>query len=235
MEELPKLIEAAQPYIDADQLQFVLVMGDDKATTPQMVATLQKLHANFTVLNEPIGPDMEAFQEWKIWEQGIPRSYLIDPQGVIVAKDVRSDVVPMVFNYFLGTQRPVVALTGSAIQQEDGSYSVFALLTNPRHTKVPVKLSLIWTAYKLDEQNVILDSSQDYLEVGSQTSLTDELGESVIEFPLSIDPSWGSFTYTLSLPYPDDELGSTYKLQYHSPEIELKKVEYVDGKNRVVE
>jgi hypothetical protein len=97
-------------------------------------------------------PDYVAPQarEWNI--RGVPATFLVDPQGVVVAKHLRRELAPAALDYFLNldTPYPPVGLRTSFTVQ-DGEQVVLRLeVSNPRRTPLQLEVN-----YALVEADII--------------------------------------------------------------------------------
>jgi hypothetical protein len=149
--------------------------------------------------------DSITAMEWGV--SGVPSSFLINPQGVIVANQVRGSRLEEMLNHFLREQHPLVSLRASHKLNPDGSVTVIADVLNPGREPVLVELYLYQVVRELDPAT----NKASYKAVNAykpETSMVIPIGEfnqGRHEFNIPFNENWNAMLYCLSAVIPGTE------------------------------
>ena len=219
MRQLPDLLAAVQPYRASGKLAVIMVSGDTPETLPKMKQVIKDHGIDFPVLYDGGGDSKTVpYLEWSVY--GWPSTYLVDPQGVIVAAGLRGQPLDKLLTYFLdGPPRPVIGLRARSTLNSDGTISVFAELTNPAHAPLELALTRYWEHWFTpadDPTGTSVDFKQHYDKGFAKASAQcDTFGEAVYEFRLTPTAEMNTLGYNvhLLLPGTADAAGKSCDMQ----------------------
>lgn len=212
IDELPGMLQATAPYVATGELAVVTVTVDEPETINDMKQLIRKFDLACPVVYAPgFGPDPEAgfrsipAQEWGI--TGVPDSFLIDPQGVIVAAELRGATLAGALEFYLRHQQPMYGLRGFSNVRPDGSVSIMAEVLSPEMKDLELELylykaRLVWDAQKNENVWDIV-----YANDLDQTARIKFTGarEAVHEFIIPPDEALYQMTYFLKVRVPGGE------------------------------
>jgi thiol-disulfide isomerase/thioredoxin len=212
MGELPNMLAATNPLRKAGKLNVFSVSLDAKADTEDdMNKVIRDYGITYPVVYD--GQDWSTVQakEWGI--NSIPATFLIDPQGNIVARGLRGENLAPALDFFLshpGGYTPI-GVRSSATRNADNGARVLLELSNPRMT--PLKVKIEWYYMKLwwaedDPEHKNRPTNREYVEplAGSpiETEVRFEGGfcdaTKVVEIPGLADTQRLSYSVSVMLP-----------------------------------
>jgi hypothetical protein len=173
--------------------------------------------------------------EWDVHQ--FPSTFLIDPQGVIVANNARGDNLGPILDFYLNQHRPAIGIEGFARVHDDGqTFSIFANVMNQGHEPVDLRLSAsVWEQF-FDAEGFLTGSEQ----VGESVAMTarvsfNEFGDAIHEFVIRPPGPWHTFSYALFVTVPGaghilDHRGRAYALSYPGDEYRRIPLERIDGR-----
>jgi peroxiredoxin len=170
MGELPNLLEQTKDLRKRDDFAVFSISLDAWETVDAFHKVLREHRIKYPVLFDGGGWQTVMAQEWGI--NSIPATFLINPQGVIVAKDLRGESLRPGLDFFMnypGTYAPIGLRTYDE-KQDDGSVVVKVELSSPAHLPLKVDLDYYhiryqWAEDDPDHQNRPVDA--DYIEPDS--------------------------------------------------------------------
>lgn len=239
--ELPNMLKQTAPYVRSGKLAVVMVSVDDPETLPDMKQVIRKHHIRYPVLfdAEKHGEVEAGFnsipsREWGV--TGVPDSFLISPQGVIVATELRGAKLVGTLDFYINAPRPIYGLRGSSTVHADGSISILAEALSPEMKDLELELylykcRLVWDESK--QQNVWeITYANDLNQV--QCLKFDGAREATHEFLLPPDENLYQMTYYLKAKVPGGEnIGDAeyrgLELQFHGQWHTLLDIEEADG------
>ncbi len=189
--EAPNMVAVTKPLVDAGKLKVITVTKDGPETINDMKAFIRQMRFPYPVIydfdptaNETIYPDSITAREWGV--SAVPSPYLINPQGVIVANDLRGDKLQAALEYYLNGHYETIGLRGYHVLHDDQSMSIVADVMSPNKQDVLVELytyqiCFIWNDEKqeYEERDIYADQLID-----SATLHFDEFCEASHEFNL---------------------------------------------------
>lgn len=139
MHELPNLLESTADLRESGKLVLYTVTLDDARSTPALRKVLKDYKIDYPVIYDGLGWSAVAAKDWGV--NSIPATYLIDPQGNVVATNLRGDRLRPALDFFLNYpgQYVPVGLRASAIPLEDGSVRLLLDLASPDRSPLKVK------------------------------------------------------------------------------------------------
>jgi len=147
MGELPNLIEQTEDLRHGDNFKVFSVSLDMPQTADKIEEVVEQQGIDYPVIYDGGGWQTVQSVEWGI--HSIPATFLIDPQGNIVATNLRGETLRPALDFFLsypGVYAPIGVRT-SAKKNDDGSVAVKLELSNPRHTPLDVELDYYHVRY----------------------------------------------------------------------------------------
>jgi thiol-disulfide isomerase/thioredoxin len=182
MRELQGLLEACAPYRRSGELTLLSVSCDEPGTLADLHKLLREQRPDYPVLYDGGGFATIPAKEWGI--NSIPNAILINPQGVIVARDVGGERLAAVLESYLHHPRPPVGLRGRHRANPDGTITICAEVLNPARTPVSLKLHFCWECWTPDTNgDGHLDIKRDVEPNYAQGTVTfDTFGETTREF-----------------------------------------------------
>jgi peroxiredoxin len=147
MGELPNLLEQTKDLRKGNDFAIFSVSLDAWETVPDLHKVLREHHIKYPVLFDGNGWQTVMAQEWGV--NSIPATFLINPQGVIVAQGLRGESLRPGLDFFMnydGTYAPIGLRTSSELQ-DDGSVAVRVELSSPAHQPLKVDLDYYHTRY----------------------------------------------------------------------------------------
>jgi hypothetical protein len=246
MRDLPQMLEATRPYVDSGRLQVITINGNLPDGRPEMRRVLRRLNIKGPVIHDGGLYDPQGFHrpipavEWGV--HSWPSTFLINPQGVIVANHIWAEDLGRVLDFYLTNEPPVIGLDGWVELHGDGkSVSIFAQVTNQGHSDVNLRLSAHLTRLEWDENNVIC-GYEDLVAAPKEPTATvsfSEFCETTHEFVIETDEDWHTLGYALFVEVPggEDLLGREdrgYELMFNPMEFRLINLER-DGMEWVVQ
>ena len=240
--ELPNLLQQTAPYVKSGKLAMIMVSVDDPETIPDMKKIIRKHHISYPVLCDTehheaaeSGFDAIPAREWGI--TGVPASFLINPQGVIVATELRGTKLAGTLDFYLNSPRPIYGLRGASQVHPDGSISILAEVMSPEMQDLELglylyKSNLVWDEAK--QENIWKTVYANDLNQTAQLKF-DGAREATHEFVLPPDETLAYMTYFLKAKVPggedigsDDDKG--LELQFQGAWHTLLDIEKVDDK-----
>jgi peroxiredoxin len=242
MRELPNMLKQTAPYVKSGELAVVMVSVDEPDTLKDMKKLIRKHHITYPVIYDGgEGNDPEAgfsaipAMEWGI--TGVPATFLINPQGVIVATELRGAKLAGMLDFYLHNQRPIYGLRGESKVHEDGSISILAEVMSPEMKDLELELylykcRLVWDESKQENVWDITYANDLYQAVSLKF---DGARETTHEFIVPPDENLYQLTYYLKAKVPGGEnIGDAeyrgLELQFRGGWHTLLDLEKVDGK-----
>lgn len=199
VEELPNFVAATKPYRERGELALFSVAMEEADGWEGLKRAIRRYGIDFPVLCDGGGFRTIAAQEWGV--TGIPASFLINPQGVIVANELRGEKLAATLDYYLNTPRPVIAFDSSYHFNPDGTISILAEISNPG--REPLRLTLYSSVLEYLHEGddpaakIVSDRWLDTGEPLSAEAAIGELDEGQWEFILTPGADWDSLNYHL--------------------------------------
>jgi hypothetical protein len=188
MREFPNMLKRTKPYVDDGRLQVITVSADSAETLPDLRRTIHKYRLAYPVIydggiyDEEGGSPIPAV-EWNI--RGWPSSFLVNPQGVIVANDLRGDKLAPMLDRYLNGSLPIIGLRGYAVANDDRSVSVYAEVLSADHQPVEVTGDYYHADWIWDKDFVVIDEISGHDDFPEPAVLTfGDFGDAVYEFRL---------------------------------------------------
>jgi len=146
MGELPNLLEQTAKLRESGALDLFSVSLDAMETADAMNKVIRDYDIDYPVVFDGQGWKTVQAVEWGI--HSIPATYLVDPQGNIVAKGLRGETLAPGLEYFLGQPGPVppIGMRVSTVKNDDGSVDVLVDLSSPQ--RKPLQLTLDYSHYR---------------------------------------------------------------------------------------
>jgi len=238
MHELPSMIKQTASYVQSGKLAVVTVSLDDSFSLLDLKKAIKRYRMPYPVIfggpdDSEAGWDTIPAREWGV--KSVPASYLIDPQGVIVANEIRGDKLAETLDFYIHGGHPILGLRGSQVLHDDGSISIFAEVMNPGREDVKVELhtydiKMIW-----DDQAKTYKDVSTYDLIDSASLAFDDFCESTHEFVLAANDSRYVFVPYLEVTVPNSEhIGDAndpgIRMEWRGDEFMLLDVERVNDK-----
>lgn len=146
MGELPNLLEQTKDLRSSGRLDLFSVSLDAMETADDMNKVIREMGLDYPVLFDGNAWSSVQAVEWGI--HSIPATYLIDPQGNVVAKGLRGESLRPGLDYFLNQQGPTppIGMRAAAKKNDDGSVDVRVELDSPR--RQPLKVQVDYAFYR---------------------------------------------------------------------------------------
>jgi thiol-disulfide isomerase/thioredoxin len=140
MGELPNLIAETKDLRKRDDFEIFSVSLDFPTTCDEIRKVVREMGIDYPVIYDGGGWQAVQGVEWGI--QSIPATFLVSPTGVIVATGLRGEKLRPMLDFFMskGVDYAPVGVNASHVLNADGSATVTALLSSPRHE--PLRLDL---------------------------------------------------------------------------------------------
>lgn len=151
--ELPNMLAETQPWRDKDKLALFSVSLDSWGTVERMHDVIREHGIDYPVLFEGDGWSTFQAQEWDI--HSIPATFLVNPQGVIAATNLRGENLGEALEFFIAAdppRAPIGLRTGHTLN-DDGSVDVRIELHNPDHTPLALRIDYWHTRYAWPEDD----------------------------------------------------------------------------------
>ncbi|MBN2082846.1 TlpA family protein disulfide reductase [bacterium] len=210
MAELPNLITKTRPYVRDGRLSVITVSSDTAEDLPRLKQAIRQQRLPYPVIYDggiydpdEIGRALPAV-EWNV--RGWPATFLIDPQGVIVANEVRGEDLAEILDFYLSGNAPVVSLCGYARENADRSISIFAEVGNTSREPVRVTAWVYTADWTWDEDCIVINEESGMAE-NPETVLVsfDDFCESVAEIVLPADEAIDYYSCWLEATVPGTE------------------------------
>lgn len=185
MGELSNMLEQTGPYVERGELAVLTVSLDDSNTLDKLKHTIRKYGITYPVLYDGGGWESVPAVEWNVG--GIPASFLINPQGVIVMNELRGEDLGEVLDYYLHTPRPLLGLSVTRVYNDDNTLSLLASVRNTSREPVELTLELYVLNYVWDETDPpcrIIDYEDIYNDPVTAQVTFGEFNEAVHKFDL---------------------------------------------------
>jgi thiol-disulfide isomerase/thioredoxin len=131
MNELPNLLKSTADLRRDGRLEIFSVSLDDDETSPALGKVIRENKLSYPVVYDGGGWSAVSAKEWGI--NSIPATFLVDPQGNVVATNLRGEALRPALDFFLnypGQYVPVGVRT-SAAKNQDGSVALQLELSSP--------------------------------------------------------------------------------------------------------
>lgn len=212
--EMPNLLEQTKLLREQGELDLFSVSLDAWTTTDGLHEKIAEFGIDYPVLFDGGGWDTVMSDEWNI--HSIPAAFLINPQGVIVATNLRGENLGEELAFFMehGGNFAPVGLETSHTLNDDGSVVVDVLLTSPQHKPLLVDLDYhhmryIWAEDDPDHENrpvdrdVIIPDAEE-----PEESLTAEFGmfgDTAVQFTIPAVEDTHYLYYYITVQVPGSE------------------------------
>jgi peroxiredoxin len=153
MEELPNLLAQTTDLRANGSLAIVSVSLDDWETLPRLRKAIKWHGIKYPVLFDGGFWETVIAQEWDI--RAIPATFLIDPQGVVVATSLRGEFLRPALDFLMnypGGFTPIGARL-SGVVQDDGSVATFVELDSPKREVIWVELDYTYICFTYAEDD----------------------------------------------------------------------------------
>ncbi len=155
MGELPNLIAVTNP-LRGSSFEVLGVSLDYDKTMDKLRPVMREQGITYPVIYPGGGWSTPAAKEWAVG--GIPDTYLLSPQGVVVATGLRGEALQPALQKFLGlkeTYAPTCVRT--SYKKGDGKFTLSTSFNNPKAQESKIKLSLTFQAPKKNEAGEVVD------------------------------------------------------------------------------
>ena len=208
--ELPNIIEQTRPYVRDGRLKVITVSSDTAEDLPKLKRTIRKHRLPYPVIfdggvydPEERGRALPAV-EWNV--NGWPATFLINPQGVIVANNIRGEDLAEILDYYLNGQVPVISLRGCARENADRSISLLAEVGNTSREPVRITAYLYSADWTWDEDYIVINEESGFEEIPGEVLVSfDDFCESVAEIVLPADEAIDYYAFWLEATVPGTE------------------------------
>lgn len=197
MGELPNLVKTTKPLIG----QNFTVLGvslDTAQTMDKLRPVMKDKGISYPVVFPGFGWDTPPAKEWGV--TGIPDTYLISPQGVVVATDLRGEALGETLHKFmnLGVDNYAVQSVSASHKLEGSSFSVSANFNNPVSAQTKCKLELSFEIGKKDKDGQV--TSYETQEKTEEALVDTPSGwETTKDFNLELPADCEAVFYTFSV------------------------------------
>jgi peroxiredoxin len=153
MHELPNLV-AETADLRGAKFEVLGISLDATDTVDQLRPVLKKHHARYPMIFQGGDWKTPPATEWGV--HGIPATYLVNPQGVIVATNLRGEDLRPVLDFFLSQQSDYAPVSVSAHPGERAAGQPLPVhfdLSNPNHQplKLQVEVAQYLPVYAADD------------------------------------------------------------------------------------
>lgn len=215
MGELPNMLEVTRPLRKAGKLNVFSVSLDYQGQTENdLNKVISEKRLDYPVVYDGGGWGAVQAAEWGI--HAIPATFLIDPQGNIVATGLRGESLSPALDFFLnhqGTYAPI-GVRSSGARNDKGGATVKLELSNPRRTPLKVKVEWYYMRVKYaddDPEHKNRPVSREYVEPAAGTT------------PMEMTVTFNDFpenTFDVEIPAMDDTQRLSYYVSVMLPETE---------------
>jgi len=254
MHELPNMLKETKPYVDSGQLKVITVscdfgepqtydLADGPKTVPPSVIKLRQAIREHRI-TYPVIYDGGIYHEgsryptpaieWGV--NGIPASYLINPQGVIVATKLRGDKLAATLDFYINGNRPLMGLCSHYEVNDDSTVSIFAEVLNTGREDVVIELYTYQNRRTVDPENGTSTWETTYADelIDSATVSFDDFCETTHEFVFPYGETMCDLSCYLKAIVPGSEHiegwdGTGIKLHHDGAQIFYCELEEVDG------
>jgi len=122
--ELPNMIDKTKPWLKSGDLAVFSVSLDAWTTVDDLHDVIRKHRIRYPVIFDGNGWQTVQAAEWDI--HSIPATFLVNPDGVIAATNLRGEKLGPALEFFLGGDTPYqpLGLRTSHTQNDDGTVEV---------------------------------------------------------------------------------------------------------------
>lgn len=214
MGELPNLLAQTKDLRRRDDFAVFSVSLDAPETLEAMHEVIREQGITYPVIYDGGAWNSVQANEWSV--QSIPATFLIDPQGDIVATNLRGETLRPALDFFLhypGVYAPI-GLRNSQAKNDDGSITVRLELGNPRHSPLKVEVDYYHTRYKWADDDPGHEKravSAEYIEKDEQNPELSfdvsfgEFGDAVHEFTIPAVENTQQVAYYVNVELPGTE------------------------------
>ena len=150
--EMPNMVrETSRVKEQFGNFQVFGVSLDADSTTNLLHKYIKENNVDYPVTYDGNGWSTVQSVEWDI--HSIPATFLINPQGVIVATNLRGEALGPALDFFVGyegTYAPI-GLSSSSAANDDGSVSLNVELFSPDHQPMQVEVDYYHVKYEYTE------------------------------------------------------------------------------------
>ncbi|MCB1216844.1 TlpA family protein disulfide reductase [bacterium] len=177
--ELPNMLtETRRVAREYGNFQVFGVSLDADSTTNLLHKYIKQHKIDYPVTYDGGGWDTVQSKEWDI--HSIPATFLINPQGVIVATNLRGEKLGPALDFFLGNDGDYmpIGLSSSATDNGDGSVGLSIDLFSPDHKALRYEVDYYHVKYEYAEDDPNHERrpvSSEYIELDEENS---EISES---------------------------------------------------------
>lgn len=145
--ELPEFVSTTRQLRAAGRLAVVSVSCDSPATLPALRKLIRRHGIDYPVLYDGGEFDSIPARGWGVGDSlGLPSVFLVNPQGVIVASDLRGAGLAAALDFYMAAPAPCGLSTWHCLNA-DGTVSVFASIWNPSQGPVDLQLDRYWETW----------------------------------------------------------------------------------------
>jgi len=245
MSELPQILSTTESLVTNNELAVILVSNDISAThtskrpetESELKRLLTRLDAHYPVIYDGgIYDEVDHWRsipaiEWGI--DGLPNTFLINPEGVIVANNLESQSLDCALACYMQGDYPLLALNNYYTMNPDKSLSIIAEVSNSQRNPIEITLGVYQATWVCNEDNEIVDEII-YQEDNLMSGIVDfdQFGDSFHEFLLPPDPDRHYLLYFLKLTYESEtDNCSCNEFRFMtSNDVMLAETEMIDGK-----
>ena len=172
--EMPNMVqETRRARKQFGNLQVFGVSLDADSTTNLLHKYIKANNVDYPVTYDGNGWDTVQSKEWGI--HSIPATFLINPQGVIVATGLRGEELGPGLDFFLAQPASYVplGLSSSAVDNGDGSVDVQLELFSPNHAPLQYEIDYYHVIFHYAEDDPNHEGrpvSRDYIEVDEENA-----------------------------------------------------------------
>ena len=212
MGELPNMLAETRPYRNSGDLTLFTVSLDAWSTVDKMKNVFKEHKIDYPVIFDGGGWSTVQSKEWGI--NSIPATFLVNPQGVIVASNLRGETLAPALDFFInheGDYAPIGMRT-SEERLEDDSVIVRIELSNPTHEPLTVEMDYYYTQYfwaEDDPEHENRPVKREYIDENEpdETMVVefDMFGDQVIEYVIPAKEDTHQVGYSVSVVIPGSE------------------------------
>jgi len=153
MGELPNMLAETRPWRDKGKLKLFSVSLDSERTDLRMGQVIKDNGIDYPVVYDGNGWDTVQSREWGI--NSIPATFLLDPQGNIVAANLRGEALGPALEFFLGDDAHYspIGLRNSDHLNDDGSVNLSIELSSASHVPLKYKVEYYHVRYTWAEDD----------------------------------------------------------------------------------
>lgn len=214
MNELPNLLAASDKLRHHGKLKLFSVSLDMPETDEALRQILKQNPIDYPVIYDGHGWSAVQAKEWGV--DSIPASYLIDPQGNIVATNLRGESLQPALDYFTSLKQPYVPIGVSCKPKllKDGTIVLSVDLSSPEHKPIPVRVNLFYEQWRwppTDPEHKQQPTDVQYLKDNPdgpdyvQTVEFADIGEVDLQIPISDKPEAQRLNYLVEVELPGTE------------------------------